>query len=277
MPPKLSLLAMAVVAVVAGSACNPHDDATQSASLTAASSVLVLPVAPSTLTFSAGSLPGGQKVAALAARQLSGTGDDWSAYVEFEPGARAVAEYVLPAEARAGALSLRANYRGPTAREMRWVFEAFDFQTATWTTVGDNAFAGDWVWTGDTFPLDARFVGAGGEARVRYGTDSRADASQLDELVLVTSAPEETPAAAAPAPAAPSAPAPPPAPTPPPVTSAPVPPAATSRWQPRPGTTLADPVARIARYERGRGRLRRRSLRHPALRLSPRCTPPGAR
>ena len=145
---------------------------------------------------------------ALAARQLSGTGDDWSAYVEFAPGARAVAEYVLPAEARAGALSLRANYRGPTGREMRWTFEAFDFQTATWTTVGDNAFAGDWVWTGATFPLDARFVGAGGEARVRYGTDSRADASDLDELVLVTSAPEETAPALPPPPANPTPPAP---------------------------------------------------------------------
>ncbi len=241
MPPKLSLLSMAVVAVVAASACNPHADVTQSASLTAASSVLALPFAPSTLTFSAGSLPGGQKVTALAARQLSGTGDDWSAYVEFDPGARAIAEYVLPAEARAAALSLRTNYRGPTAREMRWVFEAFDYQSASWATVGDNAFAGDWVWTGATFPLDARFVGAGGEVRVRYGTDSRADASDLDELVLIASAPEETPPAAAPAPAAPPAPAPtpPPAPaaTPPPVTPAPVPPAATTRWQPRPGTS----------------------------------------
>jgi hypothetical protein len=237
MPPKLSLLATAVVAAVVGVACNPHDEVTQIASLTAASGVLALPVAPSTLTFSAGSLPGGQKVTALAARQLSGARDDWSAYVEFEPGARAVAEYVLPAEARAGALSLRTNYRGPTAREMRWVFEAFDFQTASWTTVGDNAFAGDWVWTEATFPLDARFVGAGGEVRVRYGTDSRADASQLDELVLITSAPEETSPAAA-APPAPAATTPPiPAPVPPPVAPAPVPPAATTRWQPRPGTS----------------------------------------
>jgi len=245
---KLSLASTAVVAAVAGLACNSHDEATQTALLTAAPTVLALPIAPTTLTFSAGTLPHGQAVAALAARQLSGTRDEWSAYVEFDPGARAIADYVLPVDARTGALSLRANYRGPTAPDMRWTFEAFDFQAAVWVTVGDNAFAGDWVWTTATFPLGAQFVGASGEVRVRYGTDSRADASDLDELVLVTSAPEETssapPATPAPPPvsATPPATAPPPAPAPAPppasaATPAPAAPATTARWQPRPGTS----------------------------------------
>jgi hypothetical protein len=228
---KLSLASTAVVVVVGGVACNPHDEVTQTASLTEVPTVLALPVTPTTLTFSAGRLPRGQAAAALATRELSGTRDDWSAYVEFGPGARAVADYVLPAASKTGAVSLRTNYRGPTAREMRWTFEAFDFQAAAWVNVGDNTFAGDWVWTATTFPLAARFVGTGGEVRVRYGTDSRADASDLDELVLVASA---TPAPVPPEPPAAPAPEPPAAPAPSPV---PTPPAATARWQPRPGTS----------------------------------------
>jgi hypothetical protein len=248
MPAKLSLSFMVVLASVAGGvACSRADDATRSGALAAADAGTV--VAPSALTFSSGTLPGGQQVAALATRQLTGTQDDWSAYVEFRPGARAVASYALPAGAASGALSLRTNYRGPTALEMRWTYEAFDFQAGAWATVGDNASAGDWVWTPATFPMAPRFVGGGGEVRVRYGTDSSADASDLDELVVVVSTttppPATTPPSVTPLPATTPAPttpsATPPTPTTPsatpptPVTPAPV--ATGTRWHPQPGTS----------------------------------------
>src|SRR5947208_5463602 len=76
--------------VFAGFACGRADEVTRQAALTATASV----IAPSTLTFtSGGGMPGGQSVAGLAAQQLSGTSDVWSAYVGFGPSARAVADY----------------------------------------------------------------------------------------------------------------------------------------------------------------------------------------
>src|SRR4051812_137987 len=189
--------------IFAGFACGRADEVTHRAALTEAASTQVRAIAPSTLTFtSGGGLTGGQSVAGLAARQLSGTSDVWSAYVEFGPSARAVAEYTVPAELISSALSLRTNYRGPTAKDMSWTFEAFDFQAAAWAVVGDNAFAAEWTWTPATFALAPRFVSNGGEVRVRYGTDSDADASDVDELVLLATAASvpQTPPPAAPAP-----------------------------------------------------------------------------
>jgi hypothetical protein len=202
----------------AGCACRPADEVSRRAALTQEASVPIMAIVPSTLTFTSGRLPGGQSVAGLAARELNGTSDVWSAYVEFGPKARAVAQYTVPPELLppASALSLRTNYRGPTKKEMRWTFEAFDFQAGAWTTIGDNAFAGDWTWTAATFALEPRFVSVAGEARVRYGTDSDVDASDMDELVLLASA---APTPATPPPSQPAAAAPPqtdPAPAPPP-------------------------------------------------------------
>jgi hypothetical protein len=240
--------------VFAGFACGRADEVTRQAALTEAASVAMRVIAPSTLTFtSGGGMPGGQSVAGLAARQLSGTSDVWSAYVEFGPSARAVAQYTVPADLISSALSLRTNYRGPMAQEMSWTFEAFDFQAASWAVVGDNAFASEWTWTAATFALAPRFVSSGGEVRVRYGTDSDGDASDVDELVLLASAasvpetsPPTGPAPVTPPPATDPAPVTPPpaeaAPTPTPSTpiSPPSPPPVAStatRWQPRPGTS----------------------------------------
>ena len=186
-------------------------------------------VAPTSLTFSTGALPSGETVAALATKQLSGTTDTWSAYVEFAPGARAVASYQLsgtPPVSLASA-AIRTNFRGPAAGTMKWVFEAFDFRAGIWVLVGDNSFAASWVWSSAVLPLPApvdRFLN-GNELRVRYGTDGAADASDVDELVIVaggTATPAPTPA-----------PAPVPAPVTPPAPTSP----AANRWQPHPGTT----------------------------------------
>src|SRR4029079_10951541 len=104
----------------------------------------------------------------------------------------------LPADwSAAGTLSLRTNYRGPAADDMRWTFEAFDVQAGAWETIADNGFASDWVWTTAVFPVGARFVSSTGEVLIRYGTDSPADASDLDELVLLAGgAPSATPPSA---------------------------------------------------------------------------------
>ena len=60
--------------------------------------------------------------------------------------------------------------------------------------VGTNAFAADWVWSVASLPLPgplARYV-SGGTLKIRYGTTSQFDASDLDQLVLVGNAPAVT-------------------------------------------------------------------------------------
>ncbi|WP_437709764.1 right-handed parallel beta-helix repeat-containing protein [Sorangium sp. So ce448] len=132
---------------------------------------------------------GGQGAQALATKDLSGTADTWSKYVEFNPGSQAQCEYALPAgasDADVSALSLSVNYRGPAKADMLWTFDAWDYSTSTWVKIGDNAFASSWAWSAATLALPsphARFV-SGGKLKIRYGTTSTADASDIDLLVL---------------------------------------------------------------------------------------------
>jgi hypothetical protein len=167
------------------------------------------------LTFTKGRLHSGQSATTLARRELTGTQDVWEKYVEFDPGSEASCSFNVSATGLSG-LAARVNYRGPRKTTMRWVFEAFDATTSAWVYVGDNAFAGDWVWTARDLALPApvsRFV-SGGKVRVRYRAVGTADASLLDEWVLVvtTSSTSPTPT---------------PTPTPTPGTI----------WRPAPGTT----------------------------------------
>jgi hypothetical protein len=83
-------------------------------------------------------------------------------------------------------LGLLVNYRGPTQAAQLWTFEALDTTTGSWTLLGDNTFAPDWVWTKHTFALPAplaRFFSSG-TLQIRYGTTSSADASDIDQLVI---------------------------------------------------------------------------------------------
>jgi hypothetical protein len=61
-----------------------------------------------------------------------------------------------------------------------------DETTGTWTALGDNGFAGPWVWTPQVFTLPAPFdrFFSGGRLQIRYGTTSDADASDLDQLLV---------------------------------------------------------------------------------------------
>ena len=62
-----------------------------------------------------------------------------------------------------------------------------DTTTGAWTLLGDNAFAGGWVWTKHTFTLPAplaRFFSSGTTLQIRYGTTSSVDASDIDQLLV---------------------------------------------------------------------------------------------
>lgn len=142
------------------------------------------------LTLTEGSAGSGQTAAALATRDLSGTQDAWTKYVEFARGSDATCTYALPSGTSPSSLSLVTNYRGPTKAEMTTRFSAWDFAANAWVVIGDNAFASDWVWSAATIPLPApasRFVSPSGELRIRYAAATTYDASQLDQLVVVAS------------------------------------------------------------------------------------------
>ncbi len=145
-------------------------------------------LACATLQFERGALPSGQSVQALNTETLSGTQDRWAEYVEFEPNSSATCTYPLPEGVSADtvvAAEVGVNYRGPAQAQMRWVFEAWDYTTSSWVVVGDNAFAQSWRWTATSLALTtpARFL-SGGPVKLRYRTDSSADASLLDLLVV---------------------------------------------------------------------------------------------
>jgi hypothetical protein len=148
-----------------------------------------------TMTFARGSMGAGQSITTLATKDLTGTQDVWDKYVEFSPNASATCTFSAGTTAPS-TLAIQTNYRGPKKSAMVVRFSAWDFAANTWVLVGDNAFAGDWVWSAASLPLPApigRFVSPTGEIRIRYASPSTYDASQLDQLVLVASSDGSTP------------------------------------------------------------------------------------
>ena len=90
----------------------------------------------------------------------------------------------------AGALTsmaLQVNYRGPSKATQLWTFDVRDTATGAWVSLGDNAFATGWAWTAHTFafptPL-ARYL-SGLPLQIRYGTTSTADASDVDQMLII--------------------------------------------------------------------------------------------
>ena len=137
-----------------------------------------------------GQIGDGQSVATLATAQLTGTTDVWTNYVELEPATHIVCNYNLPAGVAAGAitsLTLDVNYRGPSLSSQLWTFQVLDATTGSWVSLGNNSFATGWVWTKTTFTFPApvaRFFSPGGLLQIRYGTDSSADASNVDQMLI---------------------------------------------------------------------------------------------
>jgi N-terminal glycosyl-hydrolase-114-associated domain len=143
------------------------------------------------LQVSSGGIGSGQSAKTLAKKELSGTKDRWTNYVEFDPGSVATCSFALPAGLTVNSLqgvTLRTNYRGPKKSYAPWYFEVWNANGGKWVKVGDNGFAKDWVWTRHSmpFPISAQDTVDGGRIRVRYRDGStRDEASLLDELVLI--------------------------------------------------------------------------------------------
>src|SRR6185436_2400985 len=116
--------------------------------------------------------------------------DVWTNYVELEPATHIVCNYNLPSGIAAGAitsLALDVNYRGPSLTTQLWTFQVLDPTTGAWVSLGNNSFATGWVWTKTTFAFPsppARFFSPAGLLQIRYGTDSSADASDVDQMLI---------------------------------------------------------------------------------------------
>ena len=72
------------------------------------------------MTTSAGATGGGQTVSALAAKDLTGTQDVWSKYVEFTGAYSGYRTYTVPSSVPAStvtAIQVSVNYRGPATAQ----------------------------------------------------------------------------------------------------------------------------------------------------------------
>jgi hypothetical protein len=141
------------------------------------------------LSVATGSIGDGQTASALTTAELTGTTDVWTDYVELSPSSSIICNYNLPSSIAPGtvsSLALQVNYRGQQKTFQTWTFEVRDTTTGNWTSLGDNGFAAEWVWTKTSFSLPApltRFFSSG-TLQIRYGTTSNVDASDIDQLVI---------------------------------------------------------------------------------------------
>ncbi len=183
---QVALVRAVVVALVAVGC----DDDTDRRARQEVSRALVQTLTIPCSSLASGQLGSGQSVATLATAELSGTTDAWTSYVELSPATHFVFNYNLPSGVAAGtitSLSVDVNVRGPTLTEQPWAYQVLDTTTGSWVALGDNSFATSWVWSKHTFTFPApvaRFFSSSGLLQIRYGSDSNADASDLDQLLI---------------------------------------------------------------------------------------------
>ncbi len=146
---------------------------------------------------------GGQPVASsIDLLDESGTTNTWAKYVEFQTTATAnyagYQVFTLPttiAPSAVTAIQLKANYQGPAAATQTWTWQLYNWNTASYVTVGNNAAAPSWgAWTILTFNATgtlANFVRASdGQMRVQLVSNNHADNCDIDyEALVVTSGP----------------------------------------------------------------------------------------
>jgi WD40 repeat protein len=128
----------------------------------------------------------GQNPATLATKELSGTSDQWGAYLEFTSPATAECTFSLPAGSLV-ALAARVNYSGPEKSEQLAVFQLYDTTTSSWVQFADNGFAREWTWSAADLSVPGdlhRFINSG-TVRARYVVTAHVDVTQLDQWVMV--------------------------------------------------------------------------------------------
>lgn len=147
--------------------------------------------------------PSGQSVAGLQTQNMSGTADDpWANYVEFDTtssGYSGVRTYsTTAAKSTVTGISVAANWRGPASAQQVWTWAIYNYDTATWVTLGTNVNSSSWVWRAYTFTAPgtaSSYVSTSGALKVRLSTPNGVDNSLLDyeAITLTTTAADTTP------------------------------------------------------------------------------------
>jgi hypothetical protein len=151
---------------------------------------------PSSYTTTSGT-SGGQSVSVLAVQDQSGTQNTWNKYVEFQySGSTAYAgyrTYAVPTSitpASITAIQVKANYLGSAKSAQTWTWSIYNWSSATWVVLGDNAAAADWSWTLLTFNATGTFsnyVNSSSQLRIQVAANNASDNMDLDyEAVILT-------------------------------------------------------------------------------------------
>lgn len=162
-------------------------------SATAATTV----IAPSSIASTKGSVASGGIVGNLAVKDQTGTQDTFAKYVEFDTvstGYAGYRQYTVPAAVTPSsvtAITVAANYRGPSNAEQAWTWSLYNWSTSAWTTIGTNAGATSWTWKSFTFASPssaASYVSSAGLVRVQLSAANGVDNALLDyEAITVVS------------------------------------------------------------------------------------------
>ncbi len=133
---------------------------------------------------------GGQSLNNLSVEDQSGTDDTWDNYVEFQtPGTiySGYRSYNLPVEISSKSitsLQLTVNFKGPLKSYQTWSWHIYNWSTAQWVFLGNNASAPSWQWTHLTFSAPApfgRFVNkTTRQIRIRLQSNNARDNLDLD-------------------------------------------------------------------------------------------------
>jgi len=163
---------------------------------TAASAATTV-LAPSSITSTKGNVVSGGVVGNLAVQDQSGTQDTFAKYVELNTistGYAGYRQYTVPGSvspASVTAITVAANYRGPSNAEQAWTWSLYNFSTSSWTTLGTNSGASSWVWKAFSFASPASaasYVSSAGLVRVQLSAVNGVDNALLDyESITVTS------------------------------------------------------------------------------------------
>jgi hypothetical protein len=133
-----------------------------------------------------------QSVVVLTTYDQTGSQDVSTGYIRFsskdEP-LRLVFTFNAPAGVIPQGLALDIDYKGPAKSGQTWRVERYDYGAGRWRAVGDNADAGNWLWTQMTFSVTgdvARFINHAGALKARYvsAKPGVGDASDIDYLAI---------------------------------------------------------------------------------------------
>ncbi len=138
------------------------------------------------LTVESGAIggPGAPTACSGGPPSLASSDGNYVAWLERIPRTSAYATFTMPTGVTVDSLRVDVRFLGDDATEPLWYFYARNVSTGTWTLLGDNSWAGNWVWTDHSFtvPSPSAHVDALGRIQVRMTTLESNNSAELDRL-----------------------------------------------------------------------------------------------